>query len=115
VFANPVITHPLTEPLESLSIPFCFSDLRNGLHGGILPEKRTMNHYGKNPTVRIITVTLTAGRRDGLTASAAEVAAEGYYKYFYFGALEDLSFDNPASIFDPAFVWLKDRSKRSIA
>src|SRR4051812_6138513 len=40
--------------------------------------------------IRVLTITRTRLRRDGLAATASELLSEAYRKYFLFGSLEDL-------------------------
>jgi hypothetical protein len=56
------------------------------------------------PQASILAVTLTKLRRDSLASSAAEILPEGFRKYFLFGSLQDLPFENPAAIFHPVFL-----------
>lgn len=54
--------------------------------------------------IRVLTITRTRLRRDSLADTAGTLISETYRKYFLFGSLEDLSFENPANIFSPVFL-----------
>jgi hypothetical protein len=64
------------------------------------------------PNIRILTVTLTRLRRDSLVRDAADILDETYRKYFLFGTLQDLSFEESATIFNPVFVRPGDAETR---
>jgi hypothetical protein len=67
-----------------------------------LRESRIFKKY-EVTAIRVLTVTRTQSRRDSLAATASQLMNETYRKYFLFGSLEDLSFDDPASLFHPVF------------
>jgi len=81
-----------------------------------IAENRPRNHETFTSLnvgfVRTLTAMLTRRRRDSLAESAAKLLAQSDRKWFFFGALDDLSFENPRAILDPVFLWPGEREAR---
>jgi hypothetical protein len=86
-----------------------FEDKLNG-YWRFLEQNRQLKSYGVN-WFRIVTVTLTEARAQGLADMASDVIPERLKKYFLFASREHFSLERPAGIYASIYRSAKSGSR----